>query len=179
VYREDRGIFIALEVYAAVIANNVEVGDSDIFAAVAHPGYEDIDNVRPLAINKCPDYVGRWEVDKPIRGLFAPRFSTTAGADEVKVLESEVQYHKGGHVTAYWKYWHYHWEPVYYREVGANMGSCLIAEQKTADFLREELKEELYLVGKFTILDKRDSFSDESATEVFMRVRADNISSGT
>ncbi len=162
------GICIELDIFAVTISKFAELNAEHIFNSVTQETGSEQNDVHSLAVRSPPRTRGRWNIDKISRGLFVPSFSFCLGKNEIKTLKDKIIYLEGDTEISRWQYWHQNWYPAHYGELGAPLGTVLFASDSTTSVLISESFENLYLVGKYTIVDKTEYSSKAKLEEIFL-----------
>jgi hypothetical protein len=163
------GVCVELEVFAVFLSNVADLSDQEIFEAAALSGSSSSTRVFPLSAKRYPANFGRWEGDKVFRGFFAPQFRFNYGDVERRFKESSLDYFEAELVNSTWRYWHQNWYPIHYYELGPSIGTILEASPEATEFITSQFAEKLYLVAKFTVLDKSGYSSDCRIDDIYLK----------
>jgi len=166
VSRDLSGICCDLDVSVVFLGNNSDMDPKSIYENVI--AVKNNDSIHELATPHYPSYFGRWEVDWLLRGYFRPEFGIgNSGETSLAINADSVEFLVGNVKNATWKYWTLNWYPAYHRGLGSSFGTYLTTSKEIWDFLKNKAPGSLYLIGKLTIVDKRDYISEAVPIELY------------
>ena len=128
-------------------------------------------DITPLSQLRYPNDVGRWQTDLLKRGYTTPTFAIGNNIPIVNIKENSIEYKCGDVLNAKWIFWHHHWYPANYQELGPSLGTSLLIPKNILEFLKSDSDGDFYLLGKMTIVDKRNFSSEEKVTELYSRIQ--------
>ncbi len=166
VLRKASGVGIDLDVKALHIEDGVEWSPEEIYKSIAYKG-NGPEGVHLLAGNSYPGSMGRWEVDWLLRGFYQLNFAIGAVKRSVLIGEDDIEYASGGIVNAVWKYWTHNWYPASYRHLGCSLGTYLTITKDILDVVSDQFEGSIYLLGKLTMIDKREYHRDDNTIEIY------------
>ncbi len=103
-----------------------------------------------------------------LRGYFRPEFAIgDTGGASLAIGSNTVEFLVGNVKNSTWQYWTHNWYPTVYRGIGCSLGTYLTTSKEILNFLEKNTPGTLYLLGKLTIIDKRDYISKAIPIEVF------------
>lgn len=161
VSRDYLNVSIDLEVLCVEIPNNITLTAQEIIEGKTINIDSEIE-CNYLAEQLFPEGLNRWEIDYFLRGVFNPRFLIGAGDPAMEYKESSINYLEGDICNSSFIYWLHEWYPAYKPELGSCLGTALLASEKVTDVLKTGSNDDLYLVGKFTIIDKSRNYSSNA-----------------
>lgn len=139
----------------------------EIFNAASGQNEELLGVVAPMAEYGYSDSFGRWEIDKVSRGRFTPAFKLQRSSNTAIEVEGDHLYFRENRVeTARWFYWHDQWYPAHYSEIGAPLGTTLIASEEATDLIT--LNDNAFLVARYTLIDKTNHGSKKTLDRYFV-----------
>ena len=106
-----------------------------------------------------------------MRGFAAPTFAIGNNMPRIDIKENSIEYNCGDTLNAKWHFWHHHWYPATYRELGPSLGTSLLIPKNILEFLKSKSGGDFYLLGKMTIVDKHKFSSEEKITELYSRIQ--------
>jgi hypothetical protein len=166
VSRDHSGICSDLDVSVVCVEDGFDLDPKSIYETVR--AVKNNGSVYELAAPYYPSYFGRWEFDWLSRGYFKPEFAIGNSRETYLAVNSDnVEFLVGNVKNATWKYWPFNWYPAYYRGLGCSYGTYLTTSKEIWDFLKSKVPGSLYILGKLTIVDKRDYFSDTSPINLY------------
>ena len=86
----------------------------------------------------------------------APNYAIGSPPSSIITTINSTNYYYGNQLNAQYKFWQYHWYPAFYSEIGPSMGTYLTIPENVWKLLKSDSKSNFYLLGKLTILDKRN-----------------------
>ncbi len=142
-----------------VYTENTDIDSQAIYEAAIE--YESDDHVNVLASQCYPRHFGRWETDWLFRGYFNPEFVIGNSEETSRVINSDtIDFYAGDVKNATWRYWTHNWYPASYQGIGRSLGTSLTTSKNNIDFLRKRTQSHFYIIGKLTIVDKREYTSE-------------------
>ena len=102
---------------------------------------------------------------------FVPTENSEQNLRKENIKENSIEYNCGDTLNAKWHFWHHHWYPATYRELGPSLGTSLLIPKNILEFLKSDSDGDFYLLGKMTMVDKRNFSSEEKVTELYSRIQ--------
>lgn len=172
VIRTINGVCIDMELQVFQSSKTISLTAKEIFSAVETDSGSEI-GIHPFSIRAHPLNVelGRFEVNYISRGIETPSFTIGYPSAVIKTTSNSVDYYFGDVLNARYKIWHYHWYPAHYAGLGPAMGAYLIVSKDVWDVLRGRSENSIYMLGKLTIIDKRNYNRDDDPIEVYNMVK--------
>ncbi len=172
VIRTINGVCIDMELQAFQSNKTISLTPKEIFDAVESDIGSDL-GIHPFSMRAHPLNIelGRFEVNCISRGIETPSFTTGYPPADMKTTSDSVDYYFGDVLNARYRIWHYHWYTAYYAGLGPAMGAYLIVPEDIWDVLRSSSESSIYMLGKLTIVDKRDYNRDDDPIEVYSMVK--------
>ncbi|WP_133166903.1 hypothetical protein [Solimicrobium silvestre] len=167
VSREISGVNCDLSIYTVFVENEYFDDPKRLYLSASGAIKSDEISVYPLATNAFPNYLGRFEIDFLLRGLFQPEFSIGNGSRTIISENDSLSYISDDKCCAKWKYWADSWYPVFPKDIGPALGTYLETPRKVFDQLTQDLDGSSYMVANLTILDKRDYLREGNKTEIY------------
>ena len=115
--------------------------------------------------------LGRLEINIAQRGVEAPKYAIGTPPAFTKTTESATNYYFGNQLNAQFKFWQHHWYPAFYAGLGPAMGSYLVVPEDIWNILRGSFDNSIYMLGRLTIIDKRNYNQDHNPIEVYSMVK--------
>jgi hypothetical protein len=168
--RASKDINIDLEVQVFHSLNNIKISSEEIYSWLKNDQSHMFD-ITPLSQLRYPNEVGRWQTDQLKRGYTTPTFAIGNNTPIVNIGENSIEYKCGNILNAKWIFWHHHWYPANYQELGPSLGTSLLIPKNILEFLKYESGGDFYLLGKMTIVDKHKFSSEEKITELYSRIQ--------
>jgi len=168
--RASKDINIDLEVQVFHSLNNINISSEEIYSWLKNDQSHMFD-ITPLSQLRYPNDVGRWQTDLLKRGYTTPTFAIGNNMPIVNIKENSIEYKCGDILNAKWIFWHHHWYPANYQELGPSLGTSLLIPKNILEFLKSDSDGDFYLLGKMTIIDKRNFSSEEEVTELYSHIQ--------
>ncbi|MCR9541516.1 ATP-binding protein [Vibrio alginolyticus] len=166
VVHQVNGINVDLEVFAVSIAEGCELNASEKFSAIENNQNPIFTGVYPLSICLHEKIASRFEVDKAVRGLYAPHLSLGTGTPYIESNTDGISFKEGDINIAKWEFWYQDWYPARYYGLGPSLGVATIASPNLR-FILESSDEQFYLIGRFSVVNKSGFSTDNANTEHF------------
>lgn len=172
IIRVANGVCIDLEVKLLEANDQLTLIAEDIFNDIQQDSY-DTRNIRPLStrIHPLELNLGRFEINIAQRGVEAPKYAIGTPPAFTKTTESATNYYFGKQLNAQFKFWQHHWYPAFYAGLGPAMGSYLVVPEDIWNILRGSFDNSIYMLGRLTIIDKRNYNQDNDPIEVYSMVK--------
>nr|WP_309596948.1 ATP-binding protein [Moraxella osloensis] len=157
IIRVPNGVCIDLAVKLIEINGKLTLAAKEIFNNIEQDRL-DIENIYPLStrIHPLKLNLGRFEINIIQRGVEAPNYAIGSPPSSIITTINSTNYYYGNQLNAQYKFWQYHWYPAFYSEIGPSMGTYLTIPENVWKLLKSDSKSNFYLLGKLTILDKRN-----------------------
>ena len=168
--RTNKDINIDLEVQVFHSLNNINIPSEKIYFSLKND-QGSMFGITPLSELRYPQDIGRWQTDLLMRGFAAPTFAIGNNMPRIDIKENSIEYNCGDTLNAKWHFWHHHWYPATYRELGPSLGTSLLIPKNILEFLKSDSDGDFYLLGKMTMVDKRNFSSEEKVTELYSRIQ--------
>lgn len=168
--RTNKDINIDLEVQVFHSLNNINIPSKKIYFSLKND-QGSMFGITPLSELRYPHDIGRWQTDLLMRGFAAPTFAIGNNMPRIDIKENSIEYNCGDTLNAKWHFWHHHWYPATYRELGPSLGTSLLIPKNILEFLKSKSGGDFYLLGKMTIVDKHKFSSEEKITELYSRIQ--------
>lgn len=168
--RTNKDINIDLEVQVFHSLNNINIPSEKIYFSLKND-QGSMFGITPLSELRYPHDIGRWQTDLLMRGFAAPTFAIGNNMPRIDIKENSIEYNCGDTLNAKWHFWHHHWYPATYRELGPSLGTSLLIPKNILEFLKSKSGGDFYLLGKMTIVDKHKFSSEEKITELYSRIQ--------
>ena len=172
IIRVANGVCIDLEVKLLEANDQLTLIAEDIFNDIEQESYN-TGNIRPLStrIHPLELNLGRLEINIAQRGVEAPKYAIGTPPAFTKTTESATNYYFGNQLNAQFKFWQHHWYPAFYAGLGPAMGSYLVVPEDIWNILRGSFDNSIYMLGRLTIIDKRNYNQDHNPIEVYSMVK--------
>lgn len=161
----DKELICDLEVMKLRVAGHVSLGAKEIFELVKRG--EIGNGISPYFEKELVPNMGRWEASWYLRGFAIPSMRLASFGNGIEVRNDSVAFFSAHIEIASWQYWAHNWYPVWYRELGGNLGTCLIGNSNVEMLIADDGNGADVLIGKLTILDRRKFKRDDNATELY------------
>lgn len=172
IIRVANGVCIDLEVKLLEVNDQLTLIAEDIFNDIEQDSYN-TGNIRPLStrIHPLELNLGRLEINIAQRGVEAPKHAIGTPPAFTKTTESATNYYFGNQLNAQFKFWQHHWYPAFYVGLGPAMGSYLVVPEDIWNILRGSFENSIYMLGRLTIIDKRNYNKDDDPIEIYSMIK--------
>ncbi|MEZ7205341.1 hypothetical protein [Pseudoalteromonas sp. DY56-GL79] len=153
VVHQVNGINVDLEVFAVNIAEGCELNASEKFSAIENNQNPIFTGVYPLSICLHEKIASRFELDKAVRGLYAPHLSLGTGTPYIESNTDGISFKEGDINIAKWVFWYQDWYPARYYGLGPSLGVATIASPNLK-LIFERADGHFSLVGRFSVVNK-------------------------
>ena len=167
--RNEEGFDCDLEVVRVHLVGHETKTAEELFHLIEH--HELPSGISPYAQKRFVPDMGRWEFAWYLRGFAVPAMNISNLGNGIVVRDDNVGFVSAGFEIAKWQFWSRHWYPVWYQGLGANLGVCLLGDDNVGLSVEGDAQGTDYLIGKLTVLDKRDFRRDNSVIELFAMIK--------
>lgn len=171
VLRQVAGVNCDLEIKTVICRNDYDGDARDLYKFLMGQGANNEIEAIEVAEAFYPEFVGRFETDFLLRGLFRIRLTSNNPDVEAQVLDSSIRYFSNGECVATWKYWTESWHPVWYRDMGPSLGTYLEISREKFSLKKAQTSDSYYMLAKLTVVDRREFLKNESATEIYQIIK--------
>lgn len=103
-----------------------------------------------------PGRMGRYEIDFMLRGFAVPEFMVGSPFAIKDIKLDCINYVAGNVRNGTWRYWTSNWYPASHSGIGSSIGTYLTSSKNILKNIQKEIGGSFYLLGKLTILDKKE-----------------------
>lgn len=160
------GLCIDLEVRAFQSDQEINASPKEVYTALSHNSGFEI-GVYPLTGSQYSENIGRWEIDRLLRGFHIPEFLIGMPPPSIIRTPLSIEYYYGDDLNATWKTWYENWYPAFYRGMGPSLGTYLTTPKEIWTLFTEKTDGHLYFLGRLSIIDKRNYNAKDEPDEVF------------
>lgn len=172
IIRTINGVCIDMELQVFQSSKKISLTPKEVFDALQYDIGREL-GINPFSIRAHPIDVefGRFEVNYVSRGVETPSFASGCPPSDMKTTSSSVDYYFGDVLNAKYKIWHYYWYPMHYACLDPAMGAYLIVPEDIWNVLRSRFENSIYMLGKLTIIDKRNYNKDDDPIEIYSMIK--------
>ena len=172
IIRTINGVCVDMELQVFQSSKKVSLTPKEVFDALQHDIGRDL-GINPFSMRAHPLDVelGRFEVNYVSRGVETPSFTIGCPPAYIKTTSSSVDYYFGDVLNTKYKIWHYHWYPIHYAYLDPAMGAYLIVPEGIWNILRGRFENSIYMLGRLTIIDKRNYNKDDDPIEIYSMIK--------
>lgn len=172
IIRTINGVCVDMELQVFQSSKKISLTPKEVFDALQYDIGREL-GINPFSTRAHPLDVelGRFEVNYVSRGVETPSFTIGCPPADMRTTLSSVDHYFGNVLNAKYKIWHCHWYPMHYSYLGPAMGAYLIVPEDIWNALRGRSEHNIYMLGKLTIIDKRNYNRDDDPIEIYNMIK--------